>query len=319
MNTTVAAFLLASALGQPLSEISTRKSDVVYGRKHGMALTMDVLTPKENANGVGIIWAAAGGWYSAHQMVTGEGANSPIAPLVRRGYTVFGVVMGSQPKFTIPELVDDLNRATRYIRANAAEYKIDPDRIGVTGGSAGGHLSLMLATAGQPGNPEAKDPIDKMSSRVQATAVFFPPTDFLNYGKEGENAVGRGVLKDFRAPFDFHKLVKSNEGLFGGQTFERITDEDEILKIAKDISPLNHVSADDPPALIIHGDADLLVPIQQAEIFKTKMQDVGATAEIIVRPGAAHSWETLGDDWSLIADWFDKHLLKKMPAETPAK
>ena len=95
--------------------------------------------------------------------------------------------------------------------------------------------------------------------------------------------------------------------------FERITDEQEILTIAKNISPINHVSSDDPPALIIHGDADKLVPFQQAEIFKKRMEDVGATSEIIVRPGQQHGWPTLGDDWALITDWFDKHLLKKTP------
>jgi len=311
VNTTAAALLLAAVLGQTPEAQFDRKNDVVYGRKHGTALTMDVITPKENAKGIGVIWVASGGWYSAHDMVVSDGPKTAIGTLARRGYTVFGVVMGSQPKFTIPELVDDLNRATRYIRAHAAEYKIDPELIGVTGGSAGGHLSLMLATAGAPGKEDAKDPVDRQSSRVQAAAVFFPPTDFLNYGKPGENAVGRGVLKDFRAPFDFHKFVPIEGGLPWAGTYERITDEDEILTIAKHISPVNHVSADDPPALIIHGDADFLVPIQQAEVFKKKMEDEKGIAEIIVRPGAGHSWPTLADDWSLIADWFDKHLVKK--------
>ncbi|QDT55009.1 Prolyl oligopeptidase family protein [Caulifigura coniformis] len=310
MNTTAAALLLAAALGQTAGDQFDRNNDVVYGRKHGMALTMDVITPRENAKGIGVIWVASGGWYSAHDMVVSDGLKTAIGTLARRGYTVFGVVMGSQPKFTIPELVDDLNRATRYIRAHAAEYKIDPELIGVTGGSAGGHLSLMLATAGGPGKADAKDPVDRESSRVQAAAVFFPPTDFLNYGKPGENAVGRGVLKDFRAPFDFHKFVPIQGGFPGAGTFERITDEDEILTIAKAISPVNHVSADDPPALIIHGDADFLVPFQQAELFRKKMEDEKRTAEIIARPGAGHGWATLADDWSLIADWFDKHLLK---------
>jgi acetyl esterase/lipase len=310
MNITIASLLLTAVLNQPAGEKFSRQADVVYGRKFGTALTMDVITP-ENPNGIGVIWVAAGGWYSAHEMVVSDAPKTAIGTLARRGYTVFAVVMGSQPKFTIPELVDDLNRATRYIRAHAADYKIDPDRIGVTGGSAGGHLSLMLATAGGPGIADAKDPIDRVSSRVQAAAVFFPPTDFLNYGKEGENAVGRGILKGFRAPFDFNRIVKPTNPDEGSPRFERITDEQEILTIAKNIGPINHVSSDDPPALLIHGDADKLVPFQQAEIFKKRMEEVGGTSEIIVRPGAQHGWATLGDDWSLITDWFDKHLLKK--------
>src|SRR5689334_19039773 len=85
----------------------TRTEDVVYGRKHGTALTMDVFTPKEKANGAAVVWIVSGGWFSSH-----EGINPAfIADLLGRGFTVFAVVHGSQPKFTIPEIVADLNRA----------------------------------------------------------------------------------------------------------------------------------------------------------------------------------------------------------------
>ncbi|MCS1410923.1 MAG: hypothetical protein M2R45_04118 [Verrucomicrobia subdivision 3 bacterium] len=106
---------------------------------------------------------------------------------------------GSQAQFTIPEILDDMHRAVRFIQANAAAYKIDPNRIGITGGSAGGHLSLMQAMSGKKGDSEAKGPIDRQSSRVQVVACFSPPTDFLNCGKPGEYALvsgfqGRGAL-----------------------------------------------------------------------------------------------------------------------------
>src|SRR5205823_6668561 len=117
---------------------STRKEDVVYGRKNGMALTMDVFTPKD-PNGAAVVVAVSGGWYSDHAMIN----PASYAELLRRGYTVFAVCHGSQPRFTIPEAVADMNRAVRFIRTHAEDYKIDPDRIGITGGSAGGHLSLM--------------------------------------------------------------------------------------------------------------------------------------------------------------------------------
>ena len=99
-----------------------------------------------------------------------------------------------------------MNRAVRFIRYHARDYGIDPDRIGIYGASAGGHLSLMQGTAGDVGDPKAKDAVDRVSSRVQAVACFFPPTDFLNYGKTGEDAIGRGVLQGFKAPFEFHEL-----------------------------------------------------------------------------------------------------------------
>src|SRR5262249_26313217 len=123
-----------------------------------------------------------------------------------RGYTVFAVVHGSQPRFTIPEMIDDMQRSVRFIRHNAKKYHIDTDRIGVTGSSAGGHLALMMGTFGDAGNPAAKDGVDRASSRVQAVACFCPPTDFLNYGAKGKLALGRGALSHYRAAFDFHKF-----------------------------------------------------------------------------------------------------------------
>ncbi len=291
--------------GVRADEDFTRKEDVVYGRKFGVALTMDVFTPQKNANGIGIVWVVSGGWFSSHDGIPKNPTNSFIGELLKRGYTVFAVVHGSQPKFTIPEIVADMNRAVRFIRAHAADYKIDPDRIGITGASAGGHLSLMQGLAGDKGNPDAKDPVDRVSSRVQAVACFFPPTDFFNYGKPGEDALGRGILKGFPAPFEFNEFdPKQNK-------FIVITDESRRKEIGNKISPINHVSADDPPTLIIHGDADLLVPIQQAEILVAKLKEVKVPAELVVKKGAAHGWANLNKDTETIADWFDKYLLKK--------
>jgi acetyl esterase/lipase len=279
----------------------SRKEDVVYGRKHGMALTMDVFTPKSNPNGAGIIWAVSGGWFSAHEAINA----GPISELLKRGYTVFAVVHGSQPRFTIPEVVADMNRAVRFVRYHAADYHVDPNRIGVTGASAGGHLSLMLGTAGDNGKPDARDPVDRTSSRVQAVACFFPPTDFLNYGKPGENAIGRGVLKGFKAPFDFQEQDPDSK------VFRPIADEARILEIGKQISPVYHASSDDPPTLIIHGDADALVPIQQAELVLAKLKDAGVETRLVVEKGAGHGWKDMHKDLITIADWFDQHLGRK--------
>jgi acetyl esterase/lipase len=275
-----------------------RKIDVVYGRKHGTALTMDVFTPKANANGAAIVWVISGGWFSDHNAINPAAVNE----LLKRGYTVFAVVHGSQPRFTIPEIVKDLNRAVRFIRFHAKDYHIDPDRIGITGGSAGGHLSLMQGTAGDTGDKSSKDPVDQTSSRVQAVACFFPPTDFLNYGKPGENALGRGVLSGFKAPFDFQEFDKDKK------VFRPITDEAKVLEIGRQISPITHASADDPPTLIIHGDADVLVPIQQAELILDKLKSAGVETKLVVRKAAGHGWPDLLKDMSIIADWFDAHL-----------
>lgn len=290
-----------AAVAQAEDKPYTRQEDVVYGRKFGVALTMDVFTPKENANGAAAVFVVSGGWVSGHGFIDHAGP-AFLDDLLKRGYTVFAVVHGSQPKFTIPEIVQDMNRSVRFIRSKAADYKIDPERIGIYGGSAGGHLSLMQGLAGDKGDPNAKDPVDQQSSRVAAVACFYPPTDFLNYGKPGEVALGRGTLKNFRAPFDFTELDKATN------SFVLIEDEERRQEIGRKISPVNHVSADDPPTLIIHGDADLLVPIQQARVLIEKLKGEGVTAELVTKPGAAHGWADQHKDLVLIADWFDKHL-----------
>ena len=180
----------------------TRQADVIYGRKYGTALTMDVFTPKK-ANGAAAILVVSGGWSSAHEFP----ADSAFAgELLKRGYTVFAVFHSSQPQYTIPEIIRDVNRAVRFIRHHARDYNLDRSRFGIYGASSGGHLALMQALAGDTGDPSATDPVEKESSRVQAVACFFPPTDFLNYGKPGEVALGRGALAGLKAAFAFREF-----------------------------------------------------------------------------------------------------------------
>ena len=283
-----------------------RVEDVIYGRKFGTALTMDVFTPIENAKGVGVVFIVSGGWISAHEAI------GPLLcrPFVDRGYTVFAVVHGSQPRFTVPEIIPDINRAVRFIRHHAGDYGIDPDRIGITGASAGGHLSLMLGTDGAKGSPLARDPVERESSRVQAVACFFPPTDFLNYGKEGNKLVRAEDLgRQFRPAFDFREVDRQT-GLAVS-----VVDPERLKEIARSISPITHVSADDPPTLIVHGDADPLVPLQQSESFVARMKEAGVEAKLVVKPGYGHGWLTLGRDMASFADWFDDHL---KPKDAPA-
>ena len=149
----------------------------------------------------------------------------------------------------------------------------------------------MLATRGGPGEPEAKDPVDRESSAVQAAACFFPPTDFLNYGQPGESAVGEGILKDFRSAFGNVPADPEAKRMF-----------------AEDISPLYHVKPGLPPVFIIHGDEDRLVPIQQSRIFLDKVRTVGGTGKLDTRTGALHGWDNWESDVARFAEWFDEHL-----------
>jgi acetyl esterase/lipase len=271
--------------------------DVVYGRKFGVALTLDVFQPAQGANGIGIIHVVSGGWRSAHENIRPTG----YATYLARGYTVFAVVHGSQPRFVIEEIVPDIHRAVRFIRANAARWQIDPARLGIAGASAGGHLSITLGTQGGPGPATAGDRIDRESSAVQAVACFYPPTDFLNYGAEGESAVGVGTLQGYAAAFSSQPLTPEARRELGAR-----------------ISPVRFVSARMAPTLIIHGDADKLVPFQQAQLFAQRATAAGGNVRVIVKPGAEHggkTWTDLPGDLERMADWFDQHL-RGLPAKT---
>ena len=278
---------LLPAYGQtaPAADV-TRTEDVVYGRKFGVALTLDVIQPAK-PNGYGIVSMVSGGWRSSHDSISPKN----YAPYLDRGYTVFAVCHGCQPKFAIPEITQDVNRAVRFIRYNAAKWNVNPDHLGVTGGSAGGHLSLTLGTGGGPGAADAKDPIDRESSAVQAVACFYPPTDFLNYGAAGEDAVGAGILKDLKAAFE--PVPEAPE---------------ERQKLGWQISPIYAITAKMPPTLIFHGDADKRVPLQQSETFVQKATAAGATAKLVVKPGGAHGWPDQKLDMEVLADWFDLYL-----------
>jgi acetyl esterase/lipase len=278
-------FLLTCFVCVAHAQVKFKRKEVIYGHKAGMALTMDVFSP-EKPNGYGIIWVVSGGWFSAHEAIP---PNFP--SLLDRGYTVFAVCHGSQPKFTITEIVPDMMRSVRFIRHNAKKYGIKPDKVGVSGGSAGGHLSLTLATQGGPGDPKAKDEVDRESSAVQCVACFFPPTDFLNYGKPGEDGVGFGILKGFKAAF--------------GSEADTL---DGRAKLGRAISPIYFVHSNQAPILIIHGDADTLVPFQQAETFVAKCKETGDVAKVSVRHGKGHGWPDWLNDMKEMADWYDDHL-----------
>lgn len=278
--------ILAGLLWFYFNPAATRTHAVVYGERHGRPLTMDILRPA-HPNGLGVALMVSGGWKS--------GTNSfrpfMVAPLIRRGYTVFAICHVSQPDATVMEIYDDVSRGVRFVRHHAAEYGIDPKRLGVTGGSAGGHLSLMLATRGGPGPADAKDPVDRESSAVQAVAIFFPVTDLLNLGHSTENPGDGGPPKSF---------VKA----FGPQS----TNLPTWKVIGREMSPIYHITSNLPPVRIIQGGADTLTPPEQSEWFRDRALAQGRTVELIIRPGKQHGWLGMLWDIRLLADWFDQYL-----------
>jgi len=284
-------FLVLIALGALTVAAQThqnfkRTEDVIYGRKFGTALTLDVLQP-EKTNGIGILFMVSGGFFSSHEAI------SPgfYKPLLDRGYTIFAVVHGSQPKFIISEIETDIHRAVRFVRHNAKKFGVDPNRLGITGGSAGGHLSLTMGTQGAAGKADAPDPVDRESSAVQCVACLYPPTDFLNWSKPGDDGVGFGPTEKFQPAFGPETATAEGR-----------------KALSQKISPIHFVTSNMPPTLVIHGDADKMVPIYQAKIFQKRCEEVHAPYKLIIREGKDHGWPGMDADLKIFADWFDEHL-----------
>jgi acetyl esterase/lipase len=294
MNPRLALTLLSSlviSFARLHGQDPERIRDVIYTKHDGVALTMDIFKPVK-PNGAGIIKIVSGGWKSNHQGINDGG-------WPKAGYTTFVVVHGSQPRFQVEEIVADLNRAVRFVRAHAAEYGVDPMKLGVTGSSAGGHLSLMLATRGGPGNSNAPDPVDRESSAVQAVACFYAPTDYLNWYADGDNAVGIGRLAAYSAAFGPKAATPEGREQLG-----------------RELSPIYWVHQGQPPVYIVHGDADPQVSVTQAQRFYKRCGEVGSQCEVLIRQGAGHGgWQEMGEDTARMTEWFDLQLRGRQPAK----
>jgi acetyl esterase/lipase len=273
--------LAALTLALQDSAIKERIADHIYHKNAGAAFTYDVFKPKQ-PNGIAVIWMVSGGWVSDHNNIS-----VPMAELAcAKGVTCFQVVHGAQPRYKMGEILDQVHRAVKDIRVNAKQWGVNPNKFGVSGGSAGGHLSLMIGTQG--GVPVGSDVLLKTSSEVQSIAVFFPPTDFLNYGKEGSAA--------FKNPL----LVGAYGATFGVDTK---SPDDKLAGIGKLYSPATYVSEKTPPTLLIHGDKDLLVPIQQSQWLKSKLDALNIKNNLVVVPGEGHGWKDMTPQLDQILDW----------------
>jgi acetyl esterase/lipase len=267
----------------------THIKDVIYGRKAGVALTYDVFQPGK-PNGAGVLFIHSAGFASSHDAIQ----PARYRTLLSKGYTVFAVVHGSTPHFSLAEIEADLHRAVRHVRHHAGNYHLQPDRFGVMGFSAGGHAAVMLAVKGKPGDTQAKDPIDRQSSAVQAVAAFFPPTDFLNYGSPGR-----------QAPWTI-PLVRMKTS--PGDPAHSLSEQTRLLREA---SPIYFVHAKQAPILILQGDKDYGVPVEQARSFIEQTQKVKAFNKLIIKEGQGHGWPKIEDDLVSVVEWFDEHLKAK--------
>jgi len=281
----IAAGLL-SVFGLPAQAEETPRirPDVVYGHKDGVALTFDVFHPA-TANGAGVLFIQSGGWYS--KWSDPRTLLPAYRPLLDRGFTVFCIYHGSAPRYVIPEAVADVRRAARFIRLHAKEYSIEPERLGALGGSAGGHLALMLATTGDDGDLKAEDEVLRRPSRIVAAVAMYPPTDLRSWVS------------------DPPEVVRKIPGLKPPLTIS--------AEQAAEASPLLHVSSETPPICLIHGDHDELVPIEHSRNLHARLQEAERSSRLLVVEGAGHSFSD--KDYAIavpaMVEWFEKYLSRK--------
>src|SRR3989454_2375422 len=272
-----------------------QKMDLVYGEVHGTGLLMDVFTPKGKANGLGIIDVVSGAYYSDRGKIREHTMAQVYTIFCSRGYAVFAIRPGSRTRYTGSEMASHVKTGIRFVKQHAPEYKIDPERIGITGASAGGHLATLVAVTPDEGKPDAGSPLLRHGTGLRAAAVFFPPTDFLDWDGKMANFVILGDLL-------FLGGIKGHS-------------EDDLKERAERISPARLIKSAPIPFLLIHGDADPLVPLQQSRKMVETLKAAGGSAELIVKKGGGHPWMTIHEEVKVMADWFDHHLPEEKAPE----
>ena len=271
--------------------------DLVYGHKAGMALTLDVFRPA-SPNGASVLNMVSGGWVSRWR--DPEQAQAGYQALLDQGFTVFAIRHGSSPRFNVPEAYADVTRAVRYVRLHAPHFGLDAERIGVYGGSAGGHLSLMLGLNSDEGDPNAADEVLRHSSRVAAVVANYPPVDLRPRATPSER---------FPATIPDQSLFFAGGVVPGAaERFVAIDVEDEA---GASVSPILFVTPDDPPTLLIHGDADALVDFNNSELMQAALMASGVETGLVVIEGAGHGFRTPEDRTQAsdaLVGWFVEHL-----------
>jgi acetyl esterase/lipase len=195
------------------------------------------------------------------------------------------------PEYQIPEIRKDIERAVRYVRFHAREWKVDPNRLGIVGHSSGGHLALLHSATAKDESSDAQDPVDRMSSKVQAVACFYPPTDFLFFGAKGINALANQKFEKYLPAF-----------------VTDLKDSSALARIAGEVSPIRYVSPAMPPTCIISGNADRLVPFQQSLLFIEKLKELNVPCCLLIREGKGHGWPEIAEEYIVVAGWFEQWL-----------
>jgi acetyl esterase/lipase len=260
--------------------------DVQYGAAGDRVLKLDVILPREESKEPRpvVVWIHGGGW-SGGDKSSGLGLLLPFA--TSGNYVCFSVGYRLTGEARWPSQIHDCKAAIRWIKASASKYNLDPKRIGVWGGSAGGHLVSLLGTSGDVKELEGNNGSPDQSSRVMCVVDFCGPSDFPNFFKAKNDGGARGPIR----------------GLLGGTVEEKPAE-------ATAASPVTYVTKDDAPILIVHGTEDFLVPIAQGEALYEAVKKAGVEATFIKMDGGGHGIG--GQEIARrVTAFFDKHLLGK--------
>ncbi|MCA9045102.1 MAG: prolyl oligopeptidase family serine peptidase, partial [Planctomycetaceae bacterium] len=267
--------------GKPTSPTTVTYRDLEYSRAGELPLLLDLYRPRNSDEALPVVvWVHGGGWKN------GSKDRCPATWLTEHGYAVASINYRLTDQGQWPAQIDDCRAAIRWLRQNANEFKLDGNHIAAWGGSAGGHLVALLGTLDAPSN-------ESVSSRVQAVCDWYGPTDLLT--------MPPNVLSDTRTQED---IANSNGAKLLGATVRDVPD------LAKQASAWYQVSSDDPPFLIMHGEKDPGVPLEQSERLHQKLNEAGVESTFHIVPGAGHGGKEFQtpEVREMIRAFFDKHL-----------
>lgn len=240
-----------------------------------------------------IVHIHGGGWMGGNKFPC------PVTDMVLHGYAVASVGYRFSQQAKFPAQIQDCQAAIRWLREHREEYHLDAEKIGVVGGSAGGHLCALVGTAGGTG---AFPPIggnEDQSDRVAAVCNIFGPTDFTTVVRQAEEDTKVKNVFTFNSPKDpYSQLI--------GVSLE-------TTEKSRAVSPVTYISEDDPPVLILHGTHDSLVPYAQSVQFAKELEAEGVPVWLQTLPGAGHGGPAFQKPSvrALMQNFFDKFLQGK--------